>query len=152
MNALIISGIFAVLFILFIINMVKSGSKELQKENQKQEKINFYDLIGIFSDKNVAANMLFTIIPFQLVYVGIFQYLMPLYMNREGISQANIGRILTIFGIVYLLVPFVSKRVDKMRNDKLFIGLGNMVIGLFLLLINVSSSFIIMIVIIMRLS
>lgn len=152
MNALIISGIFAILFILFIINMVKSSSKELRRESRKQEKINFYDLIGIFSDRNVVANMLFTIIPFQLVYVGIFQYLMPLYMNREGISQANIGRILTIFGVVYLLVPIVSKHVDRMRNDKLFIGLGNMVIGLFLLLINVSSSFIIMIVIIIGLS
>lgn len=152
MNALLVSAVFAVLFLIFVIKIIKTKKDDTEKIIVKRERVNLYDLIGIFKDRNVVANMLCTIIPFQLVYVGVFQYLMPLYMNKEGMSQANIGRILTIFGVVYLLVPLVSRYVDKVKNDKLFIGMGNLIIGLSLLLFNISNSFIIIIIIIIGLS
>lgn len=138
-TGMMVSSAFAVLFIIFIALNIKKSVKE--PELRDEEKFNIKEVFYIFKNRSLIANLLFSSIPFQLVYIGIYQYIFPLYMSNEGISQANIGRILTIFGLIYLFTPMISKIADKIRNDKLFIITGNFIIGIFLVFFAFSESF-----------
>ncbi|PKH01779.1 hypothetical protein CXF72_15120 [Psychromonas sp. MB-3u-54] len=136
--ALGISGIISVILMLFAIFFIHFQQREQPKTEPKTEKTKLH--LNIFNDRNVFANFFFRLVPFHLVFIGIFQFIMPLTMNKEGISEANIGRILTIFGLVYLLMPFVSKLVNKVKNDRMFIAFGSMLIGAVLLTLKFSDN------------
>ncbi len=151
--ALMVSAFISILILLFAIKFIQlpkienlEVDNDETKENIKQGNLN------IFTDKNVFANFFLRLIPFHLVYVGIFQFMMPLFMSTKGLSAANIGRVLTIFGLVYLMMPLVSKLVDKMKNDRIFIISGSLLIGSFLILIKFSQSMNMIILIILGIS
>ncbi|ABM01910.1 transporter major facilitator superfamily MFS_1 [Psychromonas ingrahamii 37] len=138
--ALGVSGIISVILMLFAIFFIhfQQTEKTEPRIEPKTEKTKLH--LNIFNDRNVFANFFFRLVPFHLVFIGIFQFIMPLTMNKEGISEANIGRILTIFGLVYLLMPFVSKLVNKVKNDRMFIAFGSMLIGVVLLTLKFSDN------------
>lgn len=144
--ALLVSAFFSLLFIMFVFANIQN--EKIEQKDIEKAVFKASDMLEVFKDKNVFANLFFTVVPFQLVYIGIFQYLMPLYMNNVGITQANIGRLLTVFGLVYLFIPIISKYVDKIKKDKTFIFLGNFIIGLSLILFNAGTNFTILLIII----
>jgi len=76
---------------------------------------------------------------------------LPLFMTDQGVSASTIGRIMMAFGLIYLLTPYIAKLADKVKNDRLFIIIGNIVVGLFMLLFAFSSSLIIIFVVIIAL-
>ncbi len=99
----------------------------------KTDKVGLKSFIQIFRNRTLVANLLFSTIPIQLAYIGLFQYVFPLYMNSMRVSQSNIGRILTIYGLIALITPLVSRASDRIKNNKLFIIIGNLITGVFLL-------------------
>jgi len=129
--------LFVILFIHFQ-QREETKPKLITQPKSTMENIKSY--ISIFNDRNVFAHFFFRLVPFHLVFIGIFQFMMPLIMNKEGISEANIGRILTIFGLTYLLMPFVSKLVNKVKNDRMFITFGSLLIGSVLLTLKFSDN------------
>jgi predicted MFS family arabinose efflux permease len=140
---MLVSGSFAILFVLVAAVMVKSRPRERSQgapEEQPQERFRASDLFYLFRNRRLLANLLFCGIPIQLATIGVFQFVFPLYMNNVGIGQANIGRLLTIYGIIALFTPFVSRLADRVRNDRLFIAAGSLIAGAFLLLFLVSDS------------
>lgn len=87
-------------------------------------------LFKLFKNHSLAANLLFSSIPFSLAYVGVFQYILPLYMGKTGISAADAGRLLTLYGLISLATPLVSRLADRRRNEKAIIVTGNLITGL----------------------
>ncbi|MGM0509397.1 MAG: MFS transporter, partial [Fusobacteriota bacterium] len=152
--ALIVSAIISFFLLVFTLIYFRYFSlKPLEiKIKNKDKTMKLSKILNIFNDKKVFANYFFRLLPFHIVYIGIFQFMIPLFMSKEGVSQANIGRMLTIFGLVYLGMPLISKLVDRVKNDKLFIMVGNMIIGLCLLLIGISSNLIIFSLVILGIS
>jgi len=52
-------------------------------------------------------------------------YFSYIYLNRAGVSQSTIGRVMMIYGICLIYVgPFISKYVDAARDKRLFIFCG----------------------------
>jgi len=100
----------------------------------------FSRLFRMFRNRSLVVNLLFSSIPFSLAYVGIFQYILPLYMGSSGISAANIGRILTVYGLISLATPLVSRLADRMKNEKSIIIVGNAITGLSLVAFFLAES------------
>lgn len=128
---IVVSIVFAFAFLLFCISCLpneKAAAKT--EETAKSSNISISDFIKVFASRHVLTYIFFINIPFQIIYWGLFQFLLPIYMSDTlQLSQGNIGRILGIFSIVSLFAAYVSSLADKARNDKLLIGIGAILAG-----------------------
>jgi|GEM_PF-2945515 predicted MFS family arabinose efflux permease len=97
------------------------------------------DLFAPFRDRTTLVTLLFASIPVQLAFFGLFQYTLPLAMSESGLSEANIGRVLTIYGLFSLASPLLARYSDRTRNEKNLIVFGNLVTGIFLSVFFVQS-------------
>lgn len=121
---------FAVLLGFFVISYLKVKER---RSIPRIERIGIKAFFHIFKSRALVADLLFTTIPIQLAYIGLFQYVFPLYMNDMKISQSNIGRILTVYGLIALITPLVSRASDRIKKNRLFIIFGNLITGVILL-------------------
>ncbi len=128
---------FAVLFFLFSLICMKASRDDYSDENRQdtaEEKFSFKSFFRILRSKHVIVYILCINIPFQLIYVGLFQFLLPIYMNESlGLSQGNIGRILSIFSIVSLGAVMMSRISNIIKNDKVLLSLGAIAVGIILI-------------------
>jgi predicted MFS family arabinose efflux permease len=92
------------------------------------------DLFAVFRDRNALLTLLFASLPVQLAFFGLFQFTLPLVMHQSGISDANIGRILTIYGLFSLAAPVLARFADRTKRERLLISIGNLITGLVLTL------------------
>ncbi|HBD93262.1 MAG TPA: hypothetical protein DC057_03740 [Spirochaetia bacterium] len=150
-NVMIISGIAALILLLFIFVFIKKDVVIEDDISDEKKHASLSDFLCIFKNRNLLVNTLLSSIPYSLAFVGLFQYLFPLFMDNKGISQSDIGRVLTIFGIISLSTPFFSRIADKIKNDKLFIAAGNLINGVFLLLFLINPNIYIFILVIIGL-
>lgn len=108
-------------------------------------------------NRNVLGLLIMNIMPGALILVGFINFLIPVYLNRIGTNQSDIGRVLMIYGVCLIYVaPFISRFVDRSANKKVYIFLsgvigalaltgyffqgGLLVTGLAALMLGVSSS------------
>ncbi|MBN1409282.1 MAG: MFS transporter [Spirochaetales bacterium] len=126
--AIVLSAVFAFILLLFIFFYVRPEKRTAPL--QPVARFRFRDIFILFRNKTLVANLLFSSIPFSLAYIGLFQYIFPLYMNGEGISRSDIGRILTVYGLISLLTPLISRIADKYKNEKYLIITGNLITGI----------------------
>lgn len=79
----------------------------------------------IFS-RNVISLIILSSIPAAIATVGFLNYFSPIYLNRIGTSESNIGRIFMMHGLcIIYIAPFLSKFVDASSNKKTFIVIGD---------------------------
>ena len=121
---------FAVLLWLFVFSFLKV---EERRSAPRKQKIGLRSFFYLFRNRTLVANLIFSTVPIQLAYIGLFQYVFPLYMNTMNISQSNIARILTVYGLISLATPLISRASDRIQKNKLFIIIGNLITGVFLL-------------------
>ncbi len=128
---------FAVIFFLFSLICMRTGQRgitEKPRQEKIEERFSFKTFFRILCSKHIVIYILCINIPFQLIYVGLFQFLLPIYMNDSlGLSQGNIGRILSIFSIVSLGAVIISRLSDMVKNDKVLLSLGAIMVGIVLL-------------------
>lgn len=126
---------FGVLFLVFILYFMKS--EPTAPEVRRGTKLTLGQWTRILMSRHVLTYTLFMNIPFQILYWGLLQYVLPLYMaNTMNFSEANIGRILSLFCVISLFAAFVSRFADRLMNDKLLLSVGSVIVGLALLLFN----------------
>jgi predicted MFS family arabinose efflux permease len=129
------AAVFGVLFLVFILVFLKV---EPEAEQKPHHKLTWKQWGRILASRHILTYTLFMNIPFQVLYWGLLQYVLPLYMtNTMGFSEANIGRILSLFCIISLFAAYVSRFADKLMNDKLMLAIGSLVVGFALLLFNI---------------
>ncbi len=127
----IIAIVFAVAFLLFAFIFVPvEKNYELAESEDENKSVTLKDFFHVLFSRHVIVYVLCVNIPFQFVYWGLFSFLLPLYMSDTlQLSQSNIGLILSIFSVVSLFAALAGKMADKIKNDKLLIGLGAAVCG-----------------------
>ena len=144
-----VSIVFALFFLLFSIFCIKEQEKDVSEEKSAElaetaestavakRSLSAKQFFKVFFSRHILSYIFCINIPFQLIYVGLFQFLLPLYMSDTLLlSQGNIGRILCIFSIVSLAASWVSKFSDKFRNDKLLIAFGALCVGIVMIIFN----------------
>ncbi len=76
-------------------------------------------------NRNVLALLLFSIVPSALVLIGFINYALPVYLHLVGASQADIGRIIMIYGVCLVyLAPMVSRIIERAGSRKPFVFLA----------------------------
>lgn len=74
--------------------------------------------------------LLGSVVPFSVAQVGLLYYTLPLHLSEQGVSQANIGRIMMIYGLsVIYLGPVLGRFMDRFERKKPFITLGGLLGG-----------------------
>lgn len=136
-NGLLVSSAISVVLLLFVVFF--HPYKPPVAVESEARKTKFSDLFAPFRDRTALITLLFASIPVQLAFFGLFQFTLPMAMSQSGISEANIGRILTIYGLISLGAPLLARYADRHRNEKLLILAGNVVTGLCLTLFFVQS-------------
>ncbi len=82
--------------------------------------------IGRFlADRNVLTVILFSSIPANMAMIGFLEYFNPVYLNRIGVSQSNIGRTFMLYCVFIIYVgPLISKYIDVSERKKMFMFAG----------------------------
>lgn len=92
-----------------------------------------FDLASVrrlLTDRSFVALLLGSVVPFSVAQVGLLYYVLPVHLSEQGVSQANIGRILMLFGLsVIYLGPLIGRLVDRFERKALFIVVGGLVGG-----------------------
>ncbi len=115
-------------------------------------------VFAFVSDRSLLSLILFSSFPTAVALVGFLNYFIPIYLNRIGTTQSNIGRVLMVYGICLIYVaPLLSRHIDAWPSRKPFIvasgALGGVAVIIFsflegvwgialsVLLLGLSSSF-----------
>lgn len=129
-TGIIVSIVFAFAFFLFSLCFIPDERSVFVKKKIISNNISVKDFFSVFFSRHILIYVLCINVPFQIIYWGLFQFLLPIYMSETlNLSQGNIGRILGVFSVVSLFAAYVSGLVDKARNDKLLIGIGAIIAG-----------------------
>lgn len=134
-----VSVVFAFIFLIFSVFYIKpqTASNTTKPVEQSAAPITLRSFFKVLFSRHVISYILCINIPFQLIYVGLFQFLFPLYMNDTlHLSQGNIGRILSVFSIISLGAATVSRLSDRIKNDKLLLSIGASCVGVMLIAFN----------------
>jgi predicted MFS family arabinose efflux permease len=83
------------------------------------------DVMTYVGNKNVRILLLFSIVPSALVLIGFINYALPVYLHLVGASQADIGRIIMVYGICLVyLAPMISRVIERATSKKPFVFLS----------------------------
>ena len=133
-----VSIAFALLFLLFAVFCIPE-QKRAASEGQGKN-VSFAEFIRVFFSRHILVYIICVNIPFQIIYWGLFQFLLPLYMSDTmRLSQGNIGRILGIFSVISLFAASASRLADRIKNDKLLIFIGACVAGIAMVAFGMSG-------------
>lgn len=81
-----------------------------------------------FLDRNIFAAVFLSIVPAALLVVGFINYLLPIYLNRIGTSQSDIGRVLMVYNICLIyMAPLLGNAIDKARFKGRYVVLSGIV-------------------------
>ncbi len=138
---IVVSICFAGMFLLFsLFCLPETKSRGEQSSEREVKNVTVKEFFTVFFSRHILTYILCVNIPFQVIYWGLFQFLLPLYMSDTlRLSQGNIGRILSIFSVVSLMAASVSRLADKVRNDKLLVALGAGCAGVVMIFFGISG-------------
>ncbi|MCP4690649.1 MAG: MFS transporter, partial [Desulfobacterales bacterium] len=109
---------------LFMRVNVRKKSKPPEKSTPR---ISATLLLRFCLNRNIFSLLLMLSIPSAVVFVGFLYYFSPVYLDRLGVSEADIARILMINGIgLIYLAPLISPIIDRSRSKKKFIVLSGL--------------------------
>ncbi len=90
---------------------------------------------AFFFNRSILGLLLFGIIPSATAVVGFVNYFFPVYLDRIGTSQSNIGRVYMVFGLCLIYIaPFVGRIMDASAGKKKYLVMGGVLGSLALIL------------------
>jgi MFS family permease len=88
-------------------------------------------LVDFFTDRNVFSLVLFASVPAAICFTGFIYYALPIYLKESGYTQANIARLIMVYGLMMIfLAPPVNRLVDRLGRRKIFISTAGILGGL----------------------
>ena len=88
-------------------------------------------VLDFVSNRNIFCLIVFSSLPAAIALVGFLNYFIPVYLNRIGTTQSNIGRVLMIYGVCLIYVaPLISRQIDSRPSRKPFIVISGVLGGL----------------------
>ena len=113
------------------------GKPQHGKSEHDQPVVTTRQVLGFVSDRNILSLILFSSLPAAIALVGFLNYFIPIYLNRIGTTQSNIGRVLMVYGICLIYVaPLISQHIDAWLSRKPFIVTSGVLGGLAILVFS----------------
>jgi predicted MFS family arabinose efflux permease len=90
---------------------------------------------AFFFNRSILGLLLFGIIPSATAVVGFVNYFFPVYLDRIGTSQSNIGRVYMVFGLCLIYIaPVIGRIMDASASKKKYLVMGGALGSLALIL------------------
>lgn len=131
-----LGAVIVFLVIAYTIVFLRSDIRQPRPRAAEQpvQSIKIGQIIRYIFNRNIFCLLFLSALPAAVAVVGFLNYFSPIYLNRIGASQSNIGRIFMIYGVCLIYVaPFISKYVDESENKKAYIILSGILGSLALL-------------------
>jgi predicted MFS family arabinose efflux permease len=132
-----ISGMLLFVTVLYTLYFMRAGFKKKVVQKRTDEESVEKDSKGLklimkfIFNRNIFSLLLLGILPTAFSIVGFINFFYPVYLNRLGETQSNIGRIYMIYGLCLIYIaPLLSKFVDRSDNKKLFIVITGLIGGM----------------------
>ena len=98
---------------------------------QETRTFSFRQILHFASNRNIFSLILCSSLPTAIALVGFLNYFSPVYLNRIGTAQSNIGRVLMVYGVCLIyLAPLISRYIDTWPSRKPFIVISGVFGGL----------------------
>lgn len=123
----IIGAVVVWVVLLYIFIFIRETFKTPIQRAVKGQKsvLDIRQLFIFLFNRNILALILLMSIPAAIAEVGLVDYFSPVYLNRIGASQSNIGRIFMLHGLCLIyLAPFIGKYIDAASNKRKYIVFG----------------------------
>jgi predicted MFS family arabinose efflux permease len=126
--------------VLIFKNKDKTGESE--KTDHKRLPFTFKELFTVFKDRKFTGVLLFQAIPAKITLIGFLFYFTPLYLNKIGVLQSDIGRIIMSYSIAVIFAgPLFSGFMQTQKSRKYFIAGGGIITGISLVLFYFFNGF-----------
>ena len=111
---------YTLVFMRGAIRNLRAGRTNLRHDLHHRQ---FLDFV---SNRNIFCLIVFSSLPAAIALVGFLSYFIPVYLNRIGTTQSNIGRVLMVYGVCLIyLAPLISKYIDAGRAEsRLLLSVG----------------------------
>lgn len=117
--------IFSVILYLFIFMRKTIRKPEPGEHMASTGHSSVKQVFRFFFNRNIATLILFSALPAAIAFKGFLNYFSPIYLNRIGASQSNIGRVFMIYGVCLIYIaPFLSRFIDVSRSKRNYIVLS----------------------------
>ena len=133
-----IAAIILSVMIVFILLILRGSLKKQVtiKSSQTAKAVSLKQIFNFFSNRSILGLLLFGIIPSAIAVVGFINYFFPIYLDRLGTTQSNIGRVYMLFGLCLIYIaPVIGRIMDSSDSKKkyLFINgtLGSLALFIF---------------------
>ena len=101
----------------------------------------FRDMLRFCTDRNVLGVMLCNLLPGALITVGLINFFLPVFLNRSGVSQSDIGRVFMTYSLVFICFgPLLGKWVESLPNKAVAVALSGVVGGICLLIFAIPTT------------
>ncbi len=92
------------------------------------------------TDRNVLSMMLLNLFPGALVTVGLVNFFLPVFLNRSGVSQSDIGRVFMVYCLVFICCgPVIGKWIERLPGKILAVSLSGIVGSICLLIFTIPT-------------
>lgn len=123
----LVSGVFVCIATVIVLLMLQTEDLQKYQANGKQKTSLSWQ---IFSELRFTLVSVFCAIPSKIILTGVIYLLTPLYLIDLAASEATIGRVIMIYGVLVVFVmPRVSAWADKQGRHLTMVLLGGILAG-----------------------
>jgi len=123
----LVGGLIILSTILYTLLFMKAAIKKPATVTSKEPSpaLNIKEILRYLCRRNVITVILFSSIPANMAMIGFLNYFNPVYLNRIGVSQSNIGRTFMIYCALAIYIgPWISRYIDASENKKAYMVFG----------------------------
>lgn len=86
-------------------------------------------VLSLLRDRRFILPLMTQGIPYQIVYVGVLFFLLPLFLGSVGFSQSDIGRVIMVHGLVIIFGPVIIRFISRWMTPKSQLALAGFIIS-----------------------
>jgi predicted MFS family arabinose efflux permease len=128
-NVFIISSCFSAVT-LIIVYMIFNKEQAVNKKEKVASDFRLRDIFKIFKDKEFFSILFFQAIPAKIALVGFLFYFTPLYLQKIGALQSDIGRIIMCYSVAIIFAgPLFAKFSTNQSARRIHVLTGGLLTG-----------------------
>ncbi len=105
------------------------------------QKLSWQGMQDFFTDRKVLSALMFSLFPGALITVGMVNFFLPVFLNRSGVSQSDIGRVFTLYCLIFICFsPVLGRWVEGLRRKAVAVALSGLLGAVCLLSFALPSS------------
>ncbi|MDL2207794.1 MFS transporter [Desulfovibrio sp. OttesenSCG-928-M16] len=108
-----------------VFHLWQPDAEDRTKKFDAPPRLSLQAITHFFANRDVGGLMLLLVLPASLINAGMLNFLIPITLDEAGVKQSDIGRIFTVFSLVFIfLAPPISSRIARVRSLKLPLAFG----------------------------